>query len=107
MERLTVQRLSWDQIVRLHRYVELLGKLATAVWVAFVASLVLGLDWKRVVTDSLNSGKPIEGAFALAILVPTLVFIAARSMLGWRLQRELWRRDVERLTSAPEREPAA
>ena len=47
LERLTVQRLSWHQIVRLHRYAELLGKLATAVWVAFVASLVLGLDWKR------------------------------------------------------------
>jgi hypothetical protein len=110
LERLTVQRLSWDQIVRLHRYVELLGKLATAIWVAFVASLVLGLDWKRVVTDSLNSGRPIEGAFALAILLPTLVFLAARSMLGfarWRLQRELWRRDVERLTSARGREPAS
>jgi hypothetical protein len=57
--------------------------------------------------DSLNSGKPIEGAFTLAILLPTLVFLAARSMLGfarWRLQRELWRRDVERLTSARQRD---
>jgi hypothetical protein len=57
--------------------------------------------------DSLNSGKPIEGAFTLAILIPTLVFLAARSMLGfarWRLQRELWRRDVERLSSARERD---
>jgi hypothetical protein len=77
--------------------------------VVFVASLVLGLDRKAVVTDSVNSGKPIEGAFALAILLPTLLFLAARSMLGfarWRLQRELWRRDVERLTSEQEREPA-
>jgi hypothetical protein len=109
LERLTVGRLSWDHVVRLHRYAELLGKLATAVWVAFIASLVLGLDWKRVVTDSLNSGRPIEGAFALAILLPTLVFLAARSMLGfarWRLQRELWRRDVERLTSARRRDQA-
>jgi hypothetical protein len=107
VERLTVQRLSWDHVVRLHRYVALLGKLATAIWVMFIASLVLGLDWKRVVTDSLNSGKPIEGAFALAILLPTLVFLAARSMLGyarWRLQRELWRRDVERLTAAQGRD---
>jgi hypothetical protein len=107
LERLTVQRLSWDQVVRLHRYMELLGRLATAVWVAFVASLVLGLDWKAVVRDSLNSGRPIEGAFALAIVLPTLLFLAARSMLGfarWRLQRELWRRDVERLTSAREHE---
>jgi len=59
------------------------------------------------VTASLNSGTPIEGAFTLAILIPTLVFLAARSMLGfarWRLQRELWRRDVERLTSARQRD---
>ena len=98
-ERLTVQRLSWDHIVRLHRYMELLGKLATAIWVAFIASIVLGFDWKRVVDEALNSGSPIEG-LALTILVPTLVFVAARSMLGfvrWRLQRELWRRDVDRL----------
>jgi hypothetical protein len=34
--------------------------------------------------------------------VPTLVFLAARSMLGfarWRIQRELWRRDVARLSA--------
>jgi hypothetical protein len=52
----------------------------------------------------------IEGALALAILVPTLVFLAARSVLGygrWRLQRELWRRDVERLTAAREHEPTS
>jgi hypothetical protein len=100
LERLTVQRLSWEQVVRLHRYIELLGKLATAIWVAFVASIVLGLDWRSAVNDTLNSGNPIEGALALAIVLPTLVFLAARSMLGfarWRLQRELWRRDVERL----------
>jgi hypothetical protein len=55
---------------------------------------------KRVVDEALNSGKPIEGAFAIVILVPTLVFLVARSAIGfwrWRLQRELWRRDVERL----------
>ena len=48
----------------------------------------------------MNSGDPIQGALALAIRLPTLIFLAARSMLGfarWRLQRELWRRDVERL----------
>jgi hypothetical protein len=99
-ERLTVQRLGWDQLVRLHRYIELLGKLATVVWVGFIASLVLGFDWKGTVNDTLNSGDPIAGALLLAIAVPTLVFVAARSMLGfarWRLQRELWRRDVARL----------
>jgi hypothetical protein len=71
-EQLTVQRLNWDHIVRLHRYAELFGKLATAIWVGFIASIVLGFEW----------------------------ILAARSMLGfarWRLQRELWRRDVERL----------
>jgi hypothetical protein len=100
LERLTVQGLGWDQLVRLHRYIELLGKLATVVWVGFIASLVLGFDWKGNVNDTLNSGDPIAGALLLAIAVPTLVFVAARSMLGfarWRLQRELWRRDVARL----------
>jgi hypothetical protein len=63
-----------------------------------------------VVQEAVNSGRPIEGALALAILVPTLVFLAARSMLGygrWRLQRELWRRDVERLTAAQDHEPVS
>jgi hypothetical protein len=99
-----VRRLSWDQIVRLNRYLELAGKLATAVWVAFIASLPLGVDWKQLVHETLNAGKPVEGALVLALLLPTLTFLAARSMIGfarWRLQRELWRRDVERL-SAPQ-----
>ena len=106
IERLTVQRLSWDWVVRLHRYLEFFGKLATAVWLSFLVSLVVGFDWKEVVEQAVNAGKPIEGAFALAILV----FLAARSMLGygrWRLQRELWRRDVQRLTAAQEHEPAS
>ena len=99
-ERLTVRRLSWDMVVRCNRYLELLGKLATGIWVGFLISLVLGLDWKEVVRDALNSGRPVEGAFALAVLLPTFLFLAARSLIGfarWRLQRELWRRDVERL----------
>jgi hypothetical protein len=69
--------------VRLHSSIELLGKLATVVWVGFVASIVLGLDWKGAVNDTLNGGDPIEGALVLAVLVPTLVFVAARSMLGF------------------------
>jgi hypothetical protein len=99
-ERLTVRRLSWDFVVRFNRWLALLGKAATAIWAGFVASIVLGFDWKEVVTDALNSGRPVEGAFALAIILPTLIFLAARSAIGflrWRLQRELWRRDVERL----------
>jgi hypothetical protein len=100
LERLTVRRLSWDQVVRLNRYLAFVGKLATAVWCGFIASVVLGVDWKGTVDHVLNSGRPIEGAFVLAIVLPTVVFLAARSALGfwrWRLQRELWRRDVERL----------
>jgi hypothetical protein len=37
------------------------------------------------------------------------VFLLARSMLGfvrWRLQRELWRRDVARLTAVRQRDQA-
>ena len=100
LERITVQRLSWQVVVRLHRWLELLGKLATVVWVAFVASVLLGVNWKSVVEDAINSGRPVAGALAVAIIVPTLLFVAARSAIGfarWRLQRELWRRDVARL----------
>ncbi len=51
----------------------------------------------------------MRGAIVLAIVLPTLLFVALHSMIGWgrwRLQRELWRRDVAQLTdsgSAPER----
>ena len=98
-ERMTVQRLSWDVLVRIHRYLELVGKLATGIWVGFIASVVLGVDWKFLVEDVFNSGTPIAEALLLAILLPTLVFLLARSAVGflrWRVQRELWRRDVER-----------
>lgn len=103
-ERQTVQRLGWDQVVRLNRYLELFGKLTTAVWVVFAGTLVLGVDWKGVAEEAVNSGKPVKGALALAIIAPTLLFVAARSLIGfarWRLQRELWRRDVARLTGEP------
>jgi hypothetical protein len=86
--------------VRLNRYLAILGKAATCVWVAFVASIVVGFDWRDAVQEALNSGRRLENALFLAVLVPTLLFLAARSMIGfarWRLQRELWRRDVERL----------
>jgi hypothetical protein len=101
-EQLTVQRLSWESVVRLNRYLEVTGKLATGIWVAFICSLVFGVNWKEVVEDSINSGQPLENALILAIALPTLVFLAARSLIGfarWRLQRELWRRDVQRLSS--------
>ena len=103
---LTVRRLSWDWVVRLNRWLSLVGKLATAIWCAFIASVVLGFNWQDAVRSAFNSGRPIERAFALALIVPTLVFLVARSAIGfarWRLQRELWRRDVERLSSEAER----
>jgi hypothetical protein len=102
-ERLTVRRLRWEQVVRLNSYLELVGKLATASWVVFAVTVVLGANWKGVVEDAVNSGKPVKGALVLAIAVPTLTFVAARSLIGfsrWRLQRELWRRDVVRLEDA-------
>jgi hypothetical protein len=100
-ERLTVQRLRWASIVRLNRYLEVTGKLATVLWVGFVGTVVIGVDWKNVVQDAVNSGKPLENALLLAIALPTALFLLAHSMIGfarWRLQRELWRRDVERLS---------
>lgn len=104
LERMTVCRLRWDHVVLLHRWLELAGRLATAVWVMFVASVVLGVNWKEVVEHAINSGRPVAGALTVAIVVPTLLFVAARSAIGfarWRLQRELWRRDVERMTESP------
>jgi len=102
-ERLTVRRLSWDLVERLNRYLSAVGKVTTGIWVGFIASLVLGVNWRVVVEQALNSGKRFEGAIVLALVLPTFVFLLARSMIGflrWRLQRELWRRDVERLGGA-------
>lgn len=89
--------------MRLNRYLEASGKVATAVWVAFICSLVVGVDWRDAVEEAINSGRPVENALVLAIALPTFAFLAARSLIGflrWRLQRELWRRDVERLGRA-------
>ncbi len=105
IERLTVQRLPWATVVRLNRYLEVAGRIATAIWVGFVATLVFGVDWKTVVEDAVNSGRPLRNALLLAVVLPTAAFLLARSMIGfarWRLQRELWRRDVDRL-SGPDR----
>jgi hypothetical protein len=102
-ERLTVQRLPWDALVRIHRYLELVGKFATGVWIGFVASVILGVNWQLVVADIFNSGARITNALALTLVLGTGVFLLARSTLGflrWRVQRELWRRDVERFESA-------
>ena len=99
-ERLTVRRLSWDVIVRLNRYLEIVGKTATALWCVFIASIVVGVDWRDTVAHAIRSNSPIEHVFVLTIVLPTVIFLLARSTIGflrWRLQRELWRRDVERL----------
>lgn len=99
-ERLTVARLSWATVVRLNRILELSGKLATAIWVAFLCSVVVGVEWRDVVEEAINSGRPVRHVLILAIVLPTALFLAARSLIGfarWRLQRELWRRDVARL----------
>jgi hypothetical protein len=101
LERMTVRRLPWDWVVRLHRWLALVGKFTTGLWCAFLASLVLGVDWEEVVRDALTSGRPIEGAFVVTVVLSTMIFLLARSAIGfarWRLQRELWRRDVERLS---------
>jgi hypothetical protein len=100
LERLTVARLSWESIVRLNRLLEVSGKLATGIWVGFLCSVAVGVDWKDVVEHAINSGRPVRHAVVLAIVLPTAAFLAARSLIGfarWRLQRELWRRDVARL----------
>lgn len=106
-ESMTVQRLSWEQVVKLNRYLELFGKLTTGVWFAFIAAVVLGLDWKQTLENTVNSGEPVRGLLALAFFLPTLLFVAAHSLVGfarWRLQRELWRRDVERVAAPDSQE---
>jgi hypothetical protein len=100
-ERMTVRRLGWRTIVRLNTWLSATGKVATGIWVATLVALFTGIDVRPVIERALNSGRPIEGAIVLVILLPTIVFLLARSMIGfarWKLQRELWRRDVERLS---------
>jgi hypothetical protein len=99
-ERITVGRLGWNAIARLNRWLELLGRIATVVWGALVASIVLGLDVRDVVEDAVNSGQPLRDVVIVALIIPTLAFFVLHSVIGflrWRLQRELWRRDVARL----------
>lgn len=100
-ERLTVSRLSWDQIVKLNRFLETVGKIATGVWCGFVVAVILGFDARTALERVLHAGKPLEGLLGLTLLLITLIFLLARSSIGfarWRLQRELWRRDVAHAT---------
>jgi hypothetical protein len=108
IEALTVGRLSWEWLVRLNRWLEILGRLATLAYVVFAATIVFGVDWKSVVEELVNSGRPVRGAIALVIVIPTLLFVALHSLTGygrWRVQRELWRRDVERLRQGEAGQP--
>lgn len=103
-ERMTVRRLPWMWLVRLNAWLSALGKLATTLYCIAIAAFVIGVDVRPTVEDALNSGKPIEHVFVLVILIPTVIFLLARSLIGygrWKLQRELWRRDVERLGGGP------
>ncbi|MBJ7471954.1 MAG: hypothetical protein JHD16_11665 [Solirubrobacteraceae bacterium] len=98
-ERLTVQRVSWDGLVKINTILEVLGKIATGVWVTFIATVVLGVDARGAVERAFNAGQPLEGLLGLLIILPTVIFLLLRSSIGycrWRVQRELWRRDVER-----------
>ncbi len=100
-ERLSVSLMPWQRLVLVNRVLEVVGKIATFVWCCTIASIILGFDVRDAVSGALNSGRPVEGIFAIAILIPTLMFLLLRSGIGycrWRVQRELWRRDVKRLT---------
>lgn len=99
-ERHTVCRLSWSAIVRVNRYLEVVGRLATAVYFLFIVTLVFGVDWKDTLQSTFNDGEPVKGVLAAVIVLPTLLFVALHSITGygrWRLQRELWRRDVAQM----------
>lgn len=99
-ERLTVRRVSWSLLVRMNAWLSAVGKVATSIYCCVIAALLVGVDIRPTVQDVLNSGNPIEHVFVLTILLPTIVFLLARSLIGWlrwKVQRELWRRDVERL----------
>lgn len=100
-ERLTVRRLDEHRLLQAHAWLEFLGKVTFGLYCGFIATVLLGVEWRATVESALNAGRPIKGAVVLVFVVPTLLFVALRSMIGylrWRVQRELWRRDVERLS---------
>lgn len=99
-EAKTVARIPWEWLVRANRLLEIVGRIATAAYALFIATLVFGANWKDLVQSAINSGEPVKGAVFLAVVIPTLIFVALHSLTGWgrwKVQRELWRRDVERL----------
>jgi hypothetical protein len=101
-ERVTVRRLPWRWLVRLNAWLAALGKAATCVYCLVVGALIIGFDVRPTLQSLLRSEKPLEHVLALSIILITAIFLLARSLLGfgrWKLQRELWRRDVERLSA--------
>ncbi len=100
-ERLSVSLMPWDRLVLVNRVLEIAGKLATTIWCGTLAAIILGFDPKDAIEGALHSGRPISGILAITVLIPTVIFLLLRSGIGycrWRVQRELWRRDVRRLT---------
>ena len=58
-------------LVRLNAWLSALGKVATTIYCGVIAALVIGVDLRPTRAGSaLNSGRPIEHAFVLAILLP-------------------------------------
>lgn len=103
IERYTVGKLSWRLLVRMNRWLEFSGKITTGVWAMFIVTVFFGVDWKAVVEETFNSGEPVRGAIILAVVIPTLLFVALHSMIGyarWRVQRELWRRDIDHIRTS-------
>src|SRR3712207_8746427 len=84
-ERLTVSRLEWQTLVRLNGLLELSGRIATGLLVAFAVSAFAGVDWQRAAESTLNSGRAIEEVLALIIVIPVLTFIALRSLIGFEI----------------------
>jgi hypothetical protein len=100
VERHTVARLNQGMLERTNRWLEAVGRLTTVIYAAFIVTLVFGVDWKDAVQHLFNEGKPVKGAIALVVVLPTLIFVALHSITGygrWRVQRELWRRDVAQM----------
>ena len=99
-ERHTVARLNQATLERANRWLEAVGRLTTVIYAVFIVTLVFGVDWKDAVQHLFNEGKPVKGAIALVVVLPTLIFVALHSITGygrWRVQRELWRRDVAQM----------